>query len=338
MITFLTGNILESEAEALVNTVNCEGFMGKGLAYQFKKSFPKTNKSYVQMCNKNELFPGKMHYFRENNKLIINFPTKDKWRKKSEIDYIDKGMNSLIKVIEENNLKSIAIPPLGSGNGGLEWKEVKDIIWKYVYPVSKDIDIYIYEPSLNYKVQTKKAPKLTLSHFILMNIKSRLERFSKFRLQKAAFFINLFLKENYFKFEAHLYGPYSHSIDIISKDIKEFQEFYKYSTEEALEYAYSTLISKNVEQKLKNFLIPLEQSIGLINKYSSNRDIELYSTIAYAILEQEKLNSTEIIEYIHNWSDLKKEKFEDKAIKLALTKMIQDKIIKKDIFENFTIS
>ena len=338
MITFLTGNILESEAEALVNTVNCEGFMGKGLAYQFKKSFPQTNKSYVQMCNRNELSPGKMHYFRENNKFIINFPTKDKWRRKSEIDYIEKGMNSLVKLIEKQNITSIAIPPLGSGNGGLDWKDVKSIIWEYIYPISNEVEIYIYEPSLNYKAQSKKAPKLTLSHFILMNIKNKLNKFSKLRLQKVAFFINLFSKENYFKFEAHLYGPYSHSIDIISKDIKEFQEFHKFNTEDALEYAYNTLISKSVEQKLNDFLIPLEKSTNLINKYSSDKDIELYSTIAYILSEQTKLNSEKIIEYIHNWSDLKKEKFENKTIEVALVQMIKDNIIQKDIFENFSIN
>jgi len=338
MITFLTGNILESEAEALVNTVNCEGFMGKGLAYQFKKSFPQTNKSYVQMCNRNELSPGKMHYFRENNKFIINFPTKDKWRRKSEIDYIEKGMNSLVKLIEKQNITSIAIPPLGSGNGGLDWKDVKSIIWEYIYPISNEVEIYIYEPSLNYKAQSKKAPKLTLSHFILMNIKNKLNKFSKLRLQKVAFFINLFSKENYFKFEAHLYGPYSHSIDIISKDIKEFQEFHKFNTEDALEYAYNTLISKSVEQKLNDFLIPLEKSTNLINKYSSDKDIELYSTIAYILSEQTKLNSEKIIEYIHNWSDLKKEKFENKTIEAALVQMIKDNIIQKDIFENFSIN
>ena len=337
MITLLTGNILESEAQALVNTVNCEGFMGKGLAYQFKKSFPETNKSYVQMCNKKELFPGKMHYFKENNKLIINFPTKDKWRKKSEIDYIDKGMKSLIEVIKNNNLKSIAIPPLGSGNGGLEWKEVKNLIWDYVYPISNEVEIYIYEPSLNYKAQSKKAPKLTLSHFILMNIKNKLDKFSKLRLQKVAFFINLFSKENYFKFEAHLYGPYSHSIDIISKDIKEFQEFHQYNTEEALKYAYNTLISKSVEQKLNDFLVPLQQATNLINKYTLDRDIELYSTIAYILSENIKLNSKQIIHHIHNWSNLKKEKFEDSTIELALNQMIKDNIIQKDIFENFSI-
>ncbi len=338
MITLLTGNILESEAEALVNTVNCEGFMGKGLAYQFKKAFPKTNKSYMQICNRGELFPGKMHYFKEEDKFIINFPTKDRWRKKSEIIYIEKGMKSLVELIKKNNLKSIAIPPLGSGNGGLNWKEVKNIIWNYLYPISNKIEIYIYEPSLNYQVQNQKAPKLTLSHFILMNIKMKLNKFSKFRLQKTAFFINLFSKQNYFKFEPHLYGPYSYSIDIISRDIKEFQEFYKFTTPEALEYAHNTLTSKKMEQELKKFSSSLEKATNLINLYSSNKDIELYSTICYGLTSKNRLNDKEIIHFIHNWSDLKKEKFENKQILLALNKLIQIKIIQKDILGEFSIA
>jgi len=338
MITLLTGNILKSEAEALVNTVNCEGFMGKGLAYQFKKAFPKTNKSYIQTCNKGELFIGKMHYFKENDKFIINFPTKDRWRKKSEIIYIDKGMKSLVELIKKNNIKSIAIPPLGSGNGGLKWGDVKNIIWDYIYPISKNIEVFLYEPSLHYQVQNKKAPKLTLSHFLLMNIKMRLNKFSKFRLQKTAFFINLFSKQNYFKFEPHLYGPYSYSIDIISRDIKEFQEFYKFTTPEALRYAHNTLISKKIEQELKKFSFPLERATNLINLYSLNQDIELYSTICYILMNKGKIDNQKIIYFIHDWSDLKKEKFESKKIIVALNKLMQMNIIQKDILGEFSIA
>jgi len=336
-LVFLTGNILESSAEALVNTVNCEGYMGKGLAYQFKKKFPETNKSYIEACKKRELKPGKLHTFKEDGKIIINFPTKNKWREKSKIIYIEEGMRALNDFIIKENIKSIAIPPLGSGNGGLKWEEVKQIILQYAYTISKNVDIEIYEPSLTYKAKIKQPPKLTLSHFILMHMKKKLTRFSKFRLQKTAFFFNLYLHDNFFKFDANHYGPYSYPIEIISKDIKEFQEYYKFTTDEALKYAYNTLISKNIEKKLNNFINSLTLASDLINSISSNEKIELYTTILYAIINQ-KNSETEIISYIHNWSNLKKEKFTHKKISDALKELQNKNILEQDLLGNYILS
>ena len=128
MFFYTTGDLLQSDAEALVNTVNCEGYMGKGIAYQFKLKFPNNNKDYIKACKSGVLRPGKLHFYREAGKIIINFPTKDKWREKSQIKYIEDGLDSLILLIEELNIKSIAIPPLGSGNGGLVWADVKQIL------------------------------------------------------------------------------------------------------------------------------------------------------------------------------------------------------------------
>ncbi len=336
-LTLLTGNILESNSEALVNTVNCEGFMGKGLAYQFKKRFPETNKSYIKACNKGELKPGKLHIFKEDGKIIINFPTKDKWREKSKIEYIENGMKALNNFILKENIKSIAIPPLGSGNGGLKWEEVKEIILKYAYPLSKTVNIEIYEPSLNYKAKIKQPPKLTLSHFLLMHMKKKLTRFSKFRLQKSAFLLNLYSGENYFKFDANHYGPYSYSIDLISKEIKEFQEYHKFSTDEALKYAYNTLVSANIEKKLNKFMDALNQSTDFINHFPNNEKIELYSTILFAILQNQN-TLEDIIQYIHNWSKQKKEKFSDKKIKNALNELENQHLLMKDLLGNYKIN
>jgi len=337
MLTLLTGNILKSDADCLINTVNCEGFMGKGLAYQFKNMFPETNKSYVDTCKHNDLHPGKLHYFLENGKLIINFPTKDKWREKSKIEYIDDGMKALVELILEKDIKSIAIPPLGSGNGGLDWEKVKKIILNYTYPLSKNIEIQIYEPSLSYKATIKKAPKLTMSHLVLMHIKKNLTKFSKFRLQKAAFFINIFSQKDYFKFNAHHYGPYAHSIEILSRDIKEFQEYHKFKTDKALEYAYQTLISKKVDKQLKEFDSSIKKATDLINAYSSNEKIELLSTICFVLLNNQSIDKNNIVKKIHEWSDLKKNKFSNKQIITALSKLVDAKIIQKSILEDYSI-
>lgn len=136
MLTYTTGDLLKSGAEALVNTVNCEGYMGKGIAYQFKLQFPKNNEDYVRACKSGALAIGKLHYYKEKDKTIINFPTKNRWREKSHMEYIGKGLDQLVVLIQNLDLSSIAIPPLGSGNGGLIWAEVKLLIEKncWIYP------------------------------------------------------------------------------------------------------------------------------------------------------------------------------------------------------------
>ena len=130
MISYTKGNMFESNADCLINTVNCEGFMGKGIAYQFKLKFPENNKDYIKACKSGRLKVGTLHYFVENGITIINFPTKDKWREPSRMSYIETGMDSLISLLPDLNVATIAIPPLGCGNGGLVWDEVKQLIEK----------------------------------------------------------------------------------------------------------------------------------------------------------------------------------------------------------------
>src|SRR5690606_23173423 len=125
MISYVVGNILDSHAEALVNTVNTDGVMGKGIALQFKKEFPSNYKEYREAWKNKQIGIGRLLVSKDSNlnlgeKAIINFPTKTSWRKPSEYEYIEKGLDHLVRLIHENGIKSIAIPPLGAGNGGLE--------------------------------------------------------------------------------------------------------------------------------------------------------------------------------------------------------------------------
>ena len=145
---------MTSSAEALVNTVNTVGVMGKGVALQFKEEFPKNLLKYKEACNSGELTPGELLITRELNsngeeKIIINFPTKLHWRNPSKYEYITKGLKKLTKAISELNIKSIAIPPLGCGNGGLDWNIVKRMIEEALNSI--DCEIYIYEPNTEIK-------------------------------------------------------------------------------------------------------------------------------------------------------------------------------------------
>ena len=132
MIEFKTGNILAEEAEALVNTVNCDGFMGRGIALQFKKAWPANFKAYASACRKKEVQPGRMLVFETGQlispRYIINFPTKVHWRGNSRIGYIEAGLKALVEEVKSRAIQSVAIPPLGAGLGGLDWFEVRPLI------------------------------------------------------------------------------------------------------------------------------------------------------------------------------------------------------------------
>ncbi len=145
------GDLLRQETDAIVNTVNCMGVMGKGIALQFKRKWPENFKVYEKACRSGLVKTGKMFVHDlgalHNGKpeFIINFPTKNHWREKSKLSYIEEGLDDLIKVIRELKIKSIAIPPLGCGNGGLDWDVVKKIIEESLAPL--DIDIRLFSPS-----------------------------------------------------------------------------------------------------------------------------------------------------------------------------------------------
>jgi O-acetyl-ADP-ribose deacetylase (regulator of RNase III) len=148
MIKFLKGDLLKSDAEALVNAVNTVGVMGKGIALQFKNQYPENYKVYKAACNKGALKVGTILIVKDgdlfNQKFIVNFPTKQHWRAPSEISYIQDGLIALKKAIQEHVIQSIAIPPLGCGLGGLDWDVVKPMIIEALQDL--DINIDIYEP------------------------------------------------------------------------------------------------------------------------------------------------------------------------------------------------
>lgn len=168
MINYKVGNLFKKNSEAIVNTVNCVGAMGRGIALQFKKAYPDNYKAYSLACKHKEVVPGKMFVFKTGEmfdpKFIINFPTKRHWRGKSRIEDIELGLIDLRKVIVKNNIKSIAIPPLGSGLGGLNWNKVKSLIENALKSLN-DVNIVIFEPkgapNAKEMVKNKEIPKMT---------------------------------------------------------------------------------------------------------------------------------------------------------------------------------
>ena len=180
MIKFVTGNIFDSDVEAVVNTVNCVGVMGRGIALQFKKRYPENYTAYELACKRNEVVPGKMFVFELNQlvnpKYIINFPTKRHWRGASRIEDIEAGLVDLAVVISERQISSIALPPLGAGLGGLDWSTVRKRIAAELTKLS-NVDITVYEPSgtpsAEQMAKNRAVPKMTPGRAALVGLTHR---------------------------------------------------------------------------------------------------------------------------------------------------------------------
>jgi O-acetyl-ADP-ribose deacetylase (regulator of RNase III) len=149
MIEPVQGNLLQAEAEALVNAVNCVGAMGRGIALQFREAYPENYKVYKTACDLQELHPGKMLVYdrtpHKTPRYIINFPTKVNWKGKSRLAFIEQGLEALVAEIRERDIRSLALPPLGCGLGGLKWDEVKPRIESAFAPLP-DVRVLLYEP------------------------------------------------------------------------------------------------------------------------------------------------------------------------------------------------
>jgi O-acetyl-ADP-ribose deacetylase (regulator of RNase III) len=177
MIEFRTGDILTTDAEAIVNTVNCVGIMGRGIALQFKNAFPANFKAYQAACAREEVQPGRMFVFETgtftNPKFIINFPTKRHWRGKSRIEDIESGLKALVEEIRTRGIHSIAIPPLGSGLGGLNWTDVRPRIVEALRGLN-DLEAVIFEPnSTPVEAKSRDVPKMTAGRAALVVLMNR---------------------------------------------------------------------------------------------------------------------------------------------------------------------
>jgi len=336
MIQYKTGNLLESEAEALVNTVNTIGVMGKGIALQFKNQFPANAKIYTKACKEKTFDIGQLLVTKEasllnGEKIIINFPTKTDWRKPSEYSYIEKGLIALVKLIKEKGIKSIAIPALGAGNGGLNWSKVKIIMEKYLSDI--DCDIIIYEPNAIIQEALKKervklTPARAMLLSVLFDVVKSGEFVSEFTAEKIAYFLQRFGAKDIFKldFQPNFYGPYLGKVKHVlyylngsyisgysSKDKKPFDELGLMldAEKEVNEYLDSEehLQNKQIVSKTKAFLSGFYAAFGL----------ELLSTIDYIIAEKKTTSIEEITRQLENWSDRKKTMFTNpKFITLAV--------------------
>lgn len=339
MLEYKKGNMFKCNADCLINTVNCEGFMGKGIAYQFKLKFPENNKAYVKACKSGELTVGKIHYYVEDGITIINFPTKNKWREKSKLDYIETGLDDFIRILPNLKVKKIAIPPLGCGNGGLNWTDVKKIIESKIYHLSDKYDFVVYEPSSSYKAIPKTPPKISVSGLVLLDIRLNLNKFNAIRLQKSGYFMNLFLGKEYFKFDKWKYGPYSHSIDIVAKSIREYQTYYEIDNSlETFNQIYQVICSKKVDDQFKKLHDAVVKSTSYINLIQTDKELEGIATVLYLVQTEKPMNKNQLVDSFKKWSEYKSNRFSENYINGCIDYLESTSIISQDIFGNYSIS
>ncbi|TVQ32120.1 MAG: Appr-1-p processing protein [Phycisphaeraceae bacterium] len=222
MIELTRGNLLAAETDALVNTVNTEGVMGKGIALQFKKAFPENFEAYRKACERREVIPGRMFVVELDSlrgpRWIINFPTKRHWRDRTRLDDIASGLNDLISNIEALNIRSIAIPPLGCGHGGLKWKTVYPLLEEALGALH-DVRVLLYEPSgepsADEIVDRTPRPRMTEGRAAFLLLMDRYlatgweYRLSLLELQKLAYFLQESGQQLRLRFKPLVYGPYA---------------------------------------------------------------------------------------------------------------------------------
>lgn len=232
MITVDDGNLLDAPVDALVNTVNTVGVMGKGIALQFKRAYPAMFKEYARGAKRGDLAIGRMHVWHtgllNGPRLIINFPTKRHWRAGSKLADIEAGLNDLVSVIRREQIESIAIPPLGCGQGGLDWAQVEPIIRAKLASL-EDVDIRIYAPAgpPNSAVMRTAGPKprMTVGRASLIEMITRysavaLEGATPIAVQKLMYFLQASGEELRLRFESNRYGPYADNLRAVLRDLE----------------------------------------------------------------------------------------------------------------------
>lgn len=324
MINYVTGNILDSEAQAIVNTVNTVGVMGKGIALQFKKAYPNNYKSYSVACKNNEVVVGKMFVTTDSNissgeKIIINFPTKQDWRKPSEYVYIEDGLDDLIDVIKHNQIKSIAIPPLGAGNGGLKWEKVKKIIEEKLSNIN--IEIFVYEPTSKIVEKLKKERvKLTdaraLLLYVLYDLVKNGEYVSEFSSEKVSYFLQRFGAKKYFKlqFTPNFYGPYSGKVRYVLNALNG-SYIMGYSDMDKKPFEPLTIVAdgfNEVKSHIENkpdLAIIAKDTTKFLSGFYSDFALELLSSIDFIVSKEKSFDKQVISSKLGEWSDRKQSMF-----------------------------
>jgi len=341
MITYHTGDLLQAPVEALVNTVNTVGVMGKGIALQFKERFPINLREYNKACKDGTLVIGTLLTVRDNSldkgeQWIINFPTKVDWKHKSSYSYIKSGLEELVRVIIKHDIKSIGIPPLGCGNGGLSWDKVRPLMEEYL-GLLNDVEVHIYEPNDAVKAvlqqqDQRKPVKLTPGKAIFLYsmfaYEASGEAASLFVANKLAYFVQRLGEDLKLRFKADRYGPYADGVRHVlyalngsylkgleQQTIKAFEPI-------LLQYdklsEVRTFVNRELNEQQRE---RLAQMLKLISGFESALSLEVLATVAFVMQEHPSYNEGQILDAVQQWSERKKVIMTERYVSIAYQRL-----------------
>lgn len=337
---FTKGNILRADTEAIVNTVNCVGFMGRGIAAQFKREYPANFKAYEAACRRKEVVPGRMFMFDTgqltNPRFIVNFPTKRHWRGASRIEDIESGLVALVGEVEQRGIKSIAIPPLGCGLGGLDWKDVRPLIERAFQEVP-GVRTVVFEPNdagpSDKMAKTKEVPKMTPGRAVLVSLFEKYlaglldPSISLLELHKLMYFAQEAGEALRLKYVKAPYGPYAENLRHVLTAI----EGYMISgygdggdtPDKPLELVPSA--ADDARAFLQGHPETLERFARvskLVEGFESSFGMELLATVHW-VMKHEGARDRATVDAIHAWN-LHKQMFTDEQILLAARRLTDE--------------
>lgn len=335
MTTVKTGNVLDESAEALVNTVNTVGVMGRGVALQFKQRFPENFKAYEKACARKEVVPGRMFVFETGDlfpRIIINFPTKRHWRYHSRMEDIDAGLEDLVRVLRERGVTSVAVPPLGCGLGGLDWNEVRPKIEAALDSVP-GLSAVLFEPgAAPVPAVAGKAPNMTAGRAALIALVRRylsglLSPFiTLLEIQKLLYFLQKSgepLRLNYTK---QTYGPYAENLRHVLRAIE--GHWLSGYADGGDAPAKELALLPGAAEKAAAFLADqpdtrerIERVAKLVDGYEDSFGMELLATVHWVVAEEGARTPAETVARVHGWNERKKQ-FSERQIEKARARLV----------------
>jgi O-acetyl-ADP-ribose deacetylase (regulator of RNase III) len=337
------GDMFAEPVEALVKTVNCVGVMGKGVALEFKNRWPANFKAYKKLCDDKELQPGQMFVFdtkslfdSEGPRFLVNFPTKAHWRSKSKMSYVEDGLDALASAIQEYGIKSIGIPPLGCGNGGLNWVDVKPLIVSKLSEI-EGVDIVVFAPrdAADEPEHVHTDFQMTYPRAVLLKGLNEIEKFfdgsfDRISLQKLVYFLQALGVEFNLGFARQLHGPYSESLKKAFIALESHGMISGFMTGERQAHvtnsgcAVADEFLKDSGQESEKVIDKLSK---LIQGYESPYGLELLSSVHWLAHHEGHYPVEKIIEQMNGWNEHKRNSFSEDTIRVAYDRLSEDGLL-----------
>jgi len=343
MVKVLMGDILKSNAQTLVNTVNCVGIMGKGIALEFKERFPDMFNDYVERCNRNEVRLGKPYLFKRlTPPWILNFQTKGHWRSVSRIEDIVKGLKYLLQHYKEWEITSLAVPPLGCGQGQLEWKIVGPTLYRYLNQLNIPVELYapygtaheeLQPEFLDQEIDIKPAEpglapeRVKPAWIALVEILSLLEQepyhwpVGRTTFQKIVYIATQEGLPTGLHYQKSSFGPFSPELKgIITRLVNN-----GLIREEQLGRMFSVQVGSTFEDARKAYLSDLEKWESIIEKTADlfmrmqTRQSEVVATVLFAAntlanRKKEQISEVDVLTEVMQWKQRRRPKLDDKEV------------------------